>query len=95
MTTQISPNTLRQLQEGRTGRVLLHKLLLSEVTVGVISYGKKVLRPEKLENSARDYSAVVRLHFEDGSTKDADLVVASDGLYSVGFPTCIYSLPRR
>jgi salicylate hydroxylase len=95
MTTQISPHTPRKLQEGRTGRVPLHKLLLSEVPDGVISYGKKVLWLEKLGKSATGGAVEIRLHFEDASTEDADLVVAADGLYSVSFPTCIYSLPRR
>ncbi len=80
MTTQISPHTPRRLQEGRTGRVPLHKLLLSEVPEGILEYGKKVLRVETFTD---EKNPNIRLYFEDGGTTDADLVVAADGLYSV------------
>jgi hypothetical protein len=60
--------------------------LLSEAPDGVISNGKKVLRLQKPERSVNGGGAEIRLHFEDGSTEYADLVVAADGLYSVSFP---------
>lgn len=89
MTTQISPHTPRWLQEGRTGRIPLHNLLLSEIPDGVIEYGKKVIKVEKLEKKGPEVDEGMRIHFEDGSTEQADLVVAADGLYSVSTaPIC-------
>ncbi|KAH8810762.1 salicylate hydroxylase [Xylogone sp. PMI_703] len=82
MTTQISPHTPRVLQEGRTGRVALYNLLLNEIAEGVVEYGKKVVRVENLDEKNHGIDKGIRLHFADGGTEDADLVVAADGLYS-------------
>lgn len=82
LTTAISPHSPRHLQEGRTSRVALHKILMNEVPDGLFNYGKSVLRVEK--RSREDDGAVeMRLYFADGSNEDADIVVAADGLYSV------------
>ena len=75
LATAISPGTPRELQEGRTGRVVLHKLLLDEVPAGTLKFGRKVVAVEKLDVG-------MRLHFGDGISEYTDLVVAADGLYS-------------
>jgi 6-hydroxynicotinate 3-monooxygenase len=96
MTTQVSPHTPRHLQEGRTGRVPLHKILLEEIPEGTIIYGKKVLRVEKLELARKGSGGVaeVQLHFADGDTETSDLVVVADGLYSVGLAMISYGYER-
>ena len=82
LTTAISPHTPRHLQEGRTSRVALHRVLMNEVPEGVFRYGKQVVHVEK---SAQEDGAGMKmqLSFADGSSRDADVVVAADGLYSV------------
>jgi salicylate hydroxylase len=82
LTTAISPHSPRHLQEGRTSRVALHRLLMKEVPDGVFNYGKHVVQVEKRHEGDHNGSKM-RLHFADGSTTDADVVVAADGLYSV------------
>lgn len=74
-----SPHTSRRMQEGRTGRVALHGLMMSEVPKESVKYGKQATRVENLG------AAGIIVHFADGGSEDADLVVAADGLYSVSF----------
>jgi salicylate hydroxylase len=82
LTTAISPHSPRHLQEGRTSRVALHKVLMNEVPEGVFKYGKYVVQVDKRKKEGGG-RAEMRLRFEDWSTEDADIVVAADGLYSV------------
>jgi len=71
-----SPHTPRHMQEGRTGRIALLNLMKSEIPEGTVKYGKQGVRVENLG------AAGMRVYFADGSSEDADLVVAADGLYS-------------
>ncbi|OAA63689.1 Salicylate hydroxylase (Salicylate 1-monooxygenase) [Niveomyces insectorum RCEF 264] len=99
LTTAISPHTPRHLQEGRTSRVALHRVLMNEIPdeAAVFRYGKHVVRVEKTprEHDAHNGqgeqhdtngpdagSTEMKLHFADGGTASADVVVAADGLYS-------------
>lgn len=91
LTTAISPHTPRRLQEGRTSRVALHRVLMNEVPKGIFNYGKHVLRVEEQAHEL-DTAAKMRLHFADGSATDADVVVAADGLYSVSI---WFSIPPK
>jgi 2-polyprenyl-6-methoxyphenol hydroxylase-like FAD-dependent oxidoreductase len=60
-------------------------MLMMDVTDGIIEYGKEVTRVEPQgERQAAQPGAI--LHFADGSTEEADLVVVADGLYSVSCP---------
>ena len=54
----------------------LHSILLSGVENGVIQHGKRLLRYEQ-------HGDGVELSFEDGSSAQADLLVAADGVHSV------------
>ena len=54
----------------------LHSILLSGVDEGVIQRGKRLLRYEQ----GADH---VELAFEDGSSAEADLLVAADGVHSI------------
>jgi 2-polyprenyl-6-methoxyphenol hydroxylase-like FAD-dependent oxidoreductase len=84
LTAAISPHSPRYLQEGRTSRVALHKVLMDEVPDGLFRYGKNVIDVEKQSKEGGGFE--VRLTFADGTTENADIVVAADGLYSVS--TC-------
>lgn len=77
MATASSAHTARPMQEGRTGRVALLEMLMNEIPDGIPTYGRKVMALKKLETG-------MQVQFADGKTEDADLVVAADGLYSVG-----------
>ena len=79
MTCALSPHTPRYMEEGRISRQALHDVLMQEVPEGIMHFEKHVMRVEKVS----DAGGGMRLVFEDGSTEDADLVVAADGLYSV------------
>ena len=89
LTTAISPHTPRHMQEGRTSRVNLHRILMNDVPDGIFTYGKQVIRVEKVSNRDEREGVEMRLHFSDGSTEGADLVVAADGLYSVSYHLCL------
>ena len=54
----------------------LHSLLLLTVERGVIQHGKRLLRYEQTGGG-------VELSFEDGTSAEADLLVAADGVHSV------------
>jgi salicylate hydroxylase len=82
MASAISPHTPRHLQEGRTGRIPLHKMLMGEVPDGVFEYGRQVVHVERLPRASGDDDQEMRLRFADGSTTITDLVVVADGLYS-------------
>lgn len=98
LTTAISPHTPRHLQEGRTSRVVLHRILMNEVPdeASTFCYGKKVVRVERVLSSRGaadddDARTEMKLHFADGETESADLIVAADGLYSVRLSHCTNS----
>jgi salicylate hydroxylase len=59
-------------------RIALHDLLMRELPDGVMNYGAHVLRVEKREGGG------VNIQFETGEVEEADVVIAADGLYSVG-----------
>ena len=76
----VSPHTHRELQEGRTSRAPLHKILMNEVPPSVMNYSKKAIATDKLlEGEER---GAVKITFDDGSTEIADVVVAADGINS-------------
>lgn len=81
LSTAISPDTPRHMQEGRTSRVSLHRTLMIDVPDGVFEYRSEVVRTETLASDNGQKEVV--LHFKNGETKTADLVVVADGLYSV------------
>ena len=87
LTYAISPHTPRHMQEGRISRVALHDILMKEVPEGVMTYECHVI---KIENRAQ---GGMTIHFEDGQTEDADLVIAADGLYSVSLYHCLAIRP--
>jgi len=89
LTTAISPHSPRHLQEGRTSRVALHRVLMKEVPDGVFRYGKQVSRVEKRSREI-DGMGDMAIHFADGSIESTDIIVAADGLYSVSIS---FSLP--
>lgn len=93
LTTAISPHSPRHLQEGRTSRVTLHKILMNEVPGGLFNYEKLVVRVEK-RGREDDGAVEMRLHFADGSIEGADIVVAADGIYSVGISCPLLNLLR-
>ena len=83
LATNISPHTPRRLQEGRTSRVVLHRVLMRDVPESVVEYGKEFVRVQTYTTTAGHKKAL--LHFKDDSTVTADLVIAADGLYSVSY----------
>ncbi|OIJ64358.1 FAD-dependent oxidoreductase [Streptomyces mangrovisoli] len=54
----------------------LRRLLLDSLEPGTVRWGRKVTHVEPLE------PGVHRLHFADGTTTDADLVIGADGAWS-------------
>lgn len=56
---------------------------MNEVPDSIFRYGKHVVQVEKRNRVGHDSAVEMRLHFADGSSEDADVVVAADGLYSV------------
>jgi salicylate hydroxylase len=85
LATAISPDTPRHMQEGRTGRIPLHNMLMMDVPDGAVKYGKEVTHVEPRGTSKAEMASAL-LHFADGSIEEADLVVVADGLYSVSRP---------
>lgn len=81
LTTAISPDTPRHMQEGRVSRVSLHRTLMMDVPDGVFRYGSEVLKIETRVHD--DQQTEVVIHFKNGNTQIADVVVVADGLYSV------------
>jgi salicylate hydroxylase len=82
LATAISPDTPRHMQEGRTGRIPLHNMLMMDVPDGAVKYGKEVTHVEPRGTSKAELASAL-VHFADGSIEEADLVVVADGLYSV------------
>jgi salicylate hydroxylase len=80
----VSPHTPRHLQEGRTSRAPLHKILMNEVPEGIIQYSRAAVSTEKITEG--DEAGAIKVTFAEGSTEIADVVVAADGLYSVRSP---------
>ncbi|CAK7223394.1 hypothetical protein SCUCBS95973_005163 [Sporothrix curviconia] len=80
MTCALSPHTPRYMEEGRISRQALHDVLMRDVPEGIMHFEKHVMRIEKI--SGQGDASGMRLVFENGSTEEADLVIAADGLYS-------------
>ncbi|KAH8879474.1 FAD/NAD(P)-binding domain-containing protein, partial [Thozetella sp. PMI_491] len=80
LATAVSPDTPRHMQEGRASRPLLHKTLMMDVPDGIVEYGREVVQLESRMDQSGEKKVV--LHFNDGDTRTADLVVSADGLYS-------------
>ncbi|WP_369029010.1 FAD-dependent monooxygenase [Streptomyces adonidis] len=57
-------------------RADLHQSLLSGIDDNILHIGRRCVRVEELPEGAR-------LHFDDGSTHDADVVIGADGIHSV------------
>ncbi|KIW33245.1 uncharacterized protein PV07_00111 [Cladophialophora immunda] len=76
----VSPHTPRHLQEGRTSRVPLHRILMNEVPEGVVQHSRSAVSTEKITKG--DDAGAMQVTFTDGTSEIADVVVAADGLYS-------------
>lgn len=77
-TTPSSAHIADKFKQGRTHRVPLLDVLLSNVPAGIIQYNRNVVGHEVTKDG-------VHLIFDDSSSETFDLLVAADGLYSVSF----------
>ncbi|CAK7214222.1 hypothetical protein SBRCBS47491_002075 [Sporothrix bragantina] len=81
MAVAASPHMDAQFREGRTHRIPLHNILVSQVPAEKLHYSKEV-KAVAVKKDATGRS-LVRLSFTDGSPDvEADLVVAADGIHS-------------
>lgn len=80
-----SPHMDVQYREGRTHRIPLHEILASNVPASDIRYNKEIKAVTVLHREEAGGRPMARLAFSDGSPDvEADLIVAADGIHSVG-----------
>lgn len=76
-------------QSCRLARAKLQKALLKNVNQSYIHLSKRLVGIEHLPNNR------VRISFEDGGVDEVDLLVAADGIRSVGHPCTLVDASRR